>query len=118
MAGRSMAQLFAVMGGLIAWAAQFTIIYGVTSIACERGYADVTWFGIGLVPSTVMAATLLAFAATAYLLYGAVQTRRHMGEGTHPTDRFLNDTALVVSGLSLITVLWHGLPALIVPACG
>ena len=40
-----------------------------------------------------------------------------MGEDPHPTDRFLNDMTAVGSVLSLVSIAWQGLPALIVPAC-
>ncbi len=115
--GRRITRLFAATAGLIAWAVQFTVIYGVASVACARGYGHLTFVGIGLVPLTILAATVLALAATAVVMVHAARERRGMGESTDPTDRFLNTTTLLVGGLSLVTILWHGLPALIVPAC-
>lgn len=114
---RPVARLLFAVGGLIAWAAQFTVIYGVAAVACARGYGGVSVAGIGLVPFAILAATVLALAATALVMGFAARARRRMDERTHPTDRFLNTTALLVGGLSLVTILWHGLPALIVPAC-
>jgi hypothetical protein len=115
-AEESMTRLLGAVSGMIAWAAQFTVIYGVTSIACERGYGDASWFGI--VPLTIIVTTLLALSSTGFVLLRAVRERRHGGAEADPTDRFLNETTLVVSGLSLVAILWQGLPALIVPACG
>ncbi|MDQ4137100.1 MAG: hypothetical protein M3158_13030 [Pseudomonadota bacterium] len=118
MAGdRPIPRLLFATGGLIAWAAQFTVIYGLAAIACARGYSDISFVGIGLVPFTILVATVLALAATALVMTFAARERRRMDERTDPTNRFLNTTALLVGGLSLVTILWHGLPALIVPAC-
>ncbi len=114
---RPISRLLFATCGLIAWAAQFTVIYGVAAVACARGYGGVVLLGIGLVPFTVLAATVLALAATGLAMAVAARDRRGMDERTDPTDRFLNTTALLVGGLSLVTILWHGLPALIVPAC-
>ena len=47
MAGRRTLQVLVMLGGLIAWALQFTLIYGVTSTLCGRGWADETLFGEG-----------------------------------------------------------------------
>ncbi len=115
--GRPISSLVLATGGLIAWAAQFTVIYGVASVACARGYAGVSVFGIGLVPLTILTATVLALAATVLVVMKAARDRKGMDERTHPTDRFINITTLLVGGLSLVTIVWHGLPALIVPAC-
>ncbi len=114
---RPFLRLFTVTSGLIAWAAQFTVIYGIAAIACARGYADISFVGIGLVPFTILVATVLALAATALVMAFAARERRRMDERTDPANRFLNTTALLVGGLSLVTILWHGLPALVVPAC-
>jgi uncharacterized membrane protein YbhN (UPF0104 family) len=110
-----MIQLLAAMGGMIAWAVQFTIIYGVTSLVCARGYRDTWWLEI--VPLTIVVTTLVALAATAAVLVRALEARRLMDERANSTDRFLIDTTLVVSGLSIVIIAWHGLPALIVPVC-
>jgi hypothetical protein len=112
-----MARLFAVTAGLIAWAVQFTVIYGVTAVACARGYAGVTLLGLGVVPLTIVATTVLAFAATGVVLAWGLRERRRADADTHPTDRFLTSATLLVSGLSLVTIAWHGLPALLVPVC-
>ena len=112
---RPLTRLFLAMSGLIAWAAQFTLIYGVAAVACARGYGGAS--GPGLVRLAIVAATLLALGATGLVLARALRERRRMGDDTHPTDRFLADTTLLVSGLSLVAILWQGFPALIVPAC-
>ena len=117
-AERPVPRLLFAAGGFVAWAAQFTVIYGVAGVVCARGYGGVTVLGIGLVPLTILAATLLALAATGLVLLGAARHRRRMDGRTPAAERFLNTTALLVGGLAAVSILWQGLPALIVPACG
>ncbi len=112
-----MTRLFAATAGLVAWAVQFTVIYGVTAVVCARGYGHVSLLGIGIVPLTISVATLLALAATGLVLAQALKDRRGMDDRTHPTDRFLTSATVLISGLSLVTIAWHGVPALMVPAC-
>lgn len=114
---RPMRRLFAAAAGLVAWAAQFTIIYGVTAVVCGRGYGHVSFLGVGLVPLTIVVATVLALAATGLVLARAFKEQRGMDDRTHPTDRFLVSATVLISGLSLVTIAWQGLPALLVPAC-
>ncbi|HEX2554989.1 MAG TPA: hypothetical protein VHL98_14915 [Microvirga sp.] len=114
---RPVLRLLFAAGGFVAWAAQFAVIYGVAGVACARGYGGVTLLGIGLVPFAILAATLLALAATALVTLAAMRERWRMNERTDPADRFLNTAALLVGGLAAVSILWQGLPALIVPAC-
>lgn len=118
MTGRRTAQVCLTLGGLIAWAIQFTIIYGVTSTLCGRGWADTALLGIGAVQITILLATLTALAAAAILLI--VSLRQERQQRDHPasaTDTFLNESGVLINGLSLVVILWHGVPAVILPAC-
>lgn len=118
MAGRRFAQVLVMLAGLIAWAVQFTVLYGVTSTLCAREWADARLLGIGIVPAVVLLATLAALAVTAAVLLLAVGTRRRLkAEPADATDAFLNSATLLISGLSLVTIAWHGLPAFILPSC-
>jgi len=118
MSARRTWQVFIMLGGLLAWAAQFTILYGVTSAVCAREWADATLLGIGVVPATVVGTTLAAFAATAVVLLYSLRTYRQLeAEGASVADVFLNQAAVLISGFSLVAILWHGLPAFILPAC-
>jgi hypothetical protein len=69
------------------------------------------------VPLTIVVTTLVALAATAVVLFWALKARRRLEESANSTDRFLLDSTVVVSGLSLVIVAWHGLPAFLVPVC-
>jgi hypothetical protein len=112
-----MTRLFVMMAGLIAWAVQFTVIYGVTAVVCARGYAHFSLLGLGLVPFAIVAATAVALGATGWVLVAALGRHRGMTEANDPTDRFLTYATILISGLSLVTIAWQGLPAFIVPPC-
>lgn len=115
MTGRRTAQVFLMLGGLIAWAIQFTLIYGVTSTLCGRGWANATFLGIGAVQMAVLSATLISLAATAILLI--VLLRQGRDQRASETDAFLSEAGVLINGLSLVVILWHGVPATILPAC-
>jgi hypothetical protein len=118
MAGRRTLQVLVMLGGLIAWALQFTLIYGVTSTLCGRGWADKTLFGGGVVPATILLSTLAAFAIAAAMLLLSLKEYRSLQHGTaSAVDTFMNQAAILISGLSLVVIIWHGVPALILPAC-
>ena len=108
-------QIVGASAGLIAWAAQFSVIYAATSVVCARGYGSVSAFGFPLVPVVILAATAAALLVTA-LSFARAWRRRDAVEDE--TDRFFTTTTILVSGFSLVAILWHGLPALIVPSCG
>lgn len=106
------------LGGLIAWAVQFTIIYGITSTLCARGWAGVTLLGLGGVQMAILIATLMTFAVTAILLMASVRKDRKVSNPpASATDSFMNRASVLFNGLSLVVILWQGIPALILPAC-
>lgn len=111
-----MVRLFWMTSGFVFWAAQFTIIYGVTGIACARGWWHVTLFGLDMVRGGIAAATLLALAATAFVFMRALAARRPRDD-SEPADRFIDTVTLSVCGLALVAIAYNGLPALILPAC-
>jgi len=118
MTGRRTTQVLLMLGGLIAWVLQFTLIYGVTSTLCGRGWADETLLNMGIVQITVLAVTAVSFSATAILLLVTVHSYRQQSRpSATATDSFMIQAGLLINGLSLIVILWHGLPAFILPAC-
>ncbi len=112
-----MARLFAMTAGLLAWAAQFTVIYAVTAVICARGYGGESLAGFGIVPLTIVIATLLALGATALLLVLALRERRRLADDADANAQFVNYLTLIIAGFSLVAIVWQGLPGLIVPAC-
>jgi len=118
MTGQRTGQVLLMLIGLIAWAVQLTVVYGVTSTLCGRGWADRTLLGFEVVPITILLATLVTFAVTAVALIWSIKNDRQAGEGAvAAADGFMNHTAVLINGLSLVVILWHGIPAFILPAC-
>jgi hypothetical protein len=111
-----MARLFWMTSGLVVWAAQFTIIYGVTGVACARGWYRFSLFGLDVVRASIAAATLIALAATALVFWRAFVARSESAD-EEPSERFVETVTLWICGLSLVAIAYNGLPALILPAC-
>ena len=87
------------LGGLLVWAAHFFILYGIGSVFPDDPVAS--WLTI--------AATIAALAANAGILW-LLAARR-----LRPDDRlgrWGDGLAALGAGLSMIAVLWQGLPAL------
>lgn len=118
MSGTRTLQVLMMLGGLIAWTVQFTVIYGVTSTLCGRGWADSTLFGFGVVQAVIVATTLLALVPTVLMFVMLLRTYRIAeGEQIDAATGFMMQAGILINGLSLVVILWQGAPALILPAC-
>lgn len=117
MSGRRTGQVLLMLAGLIAWAVQFTIIYAVTSTLCGREWADATILGVGSVHAIVLLATLAALGVAALSWLWSHRVHGRLGESTPAPDRFMSRAGTLISGLSLVVILWQGIPAFILPAC-
>ena len=118
MTGRRTAQVLLTLGGMVAWVVQFTVIYGATSTLCGRGWADATVLGVGVIHFTILATTLAALAATAILLIASLrEERQQRDQPASATDSFLSQAGVLINGLSLVAIVWNGVPAFILPAC-
>jgi hypothetical protein len=118
MSGARTLQVLAMLGGMIAWAVQFTVIYGVTSTLCGRGWADVSLLGTGVVQATIIVTTLVALAATASIFFLLFRIHRHEdGQLVSAASVFMTQAGILINGLSLVAILWQGVPGLILPAC-
>lgn len=95
------AMLYAV-GGLVAWAAHFGAVYGLTGLACARNAPEAVPWSIGI-------ATLAAL-----VLIGALCVRAYRRRGRDLLDWLAGATA----GLGAVAILWQALPVLMVPVCG
>ena len=115
--GRSqpMARLFWMTSGFAFWAAQFTVIYGITGVACARGWYRISFLGVDIVQASIGVATVLALAATAVVFWGALARER--GPRDASSEGFIETATLWICGLSLVAILYTGVPALILPAC-
>jgi hypothetical protein len=107
--GRFTSTTLRMFSGVIIWAAHFTVIYGFTALACARGFAELQWLGVGIVPWTVGGATLIAVTATLVMGVPAARAAR---------ASFENWMTAGVAGLALIAIVWETWPVIMVPTCG
>ncbi|WP_114942924.1 hypothetical protein [Microvirga calopogonii] len=117
MSGQRTGQVLLMLAGFIAWAVQFTVIYGATSTLCGREWAGATILGVGSVHAIVLLTTLAALAIAALSLLWSRQVHGRLGEEAAAPDRFMSQAGTLISGLSLVVILWQGVPAFILPAC-
>jgi hypothetical protein len=89
-------------GGAMIWAAHFAVIYGLTALACARGFA-------ALVAPAVMVGTLLALTAIALTLSPALRGRRAFA--------FEHTIAVGVAGLAAVAIVLEAVPVILIPAC-
>lgn len=116
--------------GPIVWSAHFLLVYVFNAIACAKRFNRAEWLGLPLVPLVIVLLTLAALALIGWLARVAwVRYRevRHTGHLVHEVDiersiparqRFMALSALLLCGLSALSTLMVGLPALWVPPCG
>jgi hypothetical protein len=117
---REVESLWTLFTAPVVWAAHFLICYVLAAVWCaKRGDS-----GFGVVQVGIAAATL---AAVAMILFAAWLAWRQWGFGTHdpPHDdptardrrRFQGFATLLLSGLSLVAVLYVALPLLFIDGC-
>jgi hypothetical protein len=112
-------RLLGMMAGLWIWAAQFTAVYGFTSLACARGFADWTVLGFNIVRLAIIVVTLISLALDAAVLLQALRTSRAPPDHATSTsgDALIAHTTATIAALSLLAIAYTGLPAIIVPVC-
>ena len=90
------------LGGLIAWAAQFFTLYIVASVLGSDGLAR----------GAAIAVTLAALLADgAVMIVAAQRWREDIGDSF---GRWLTSLALLIAMVSAIAIVWQGLPAIFV----
>jgi hypothetical protein len=90
-----------ISAGVIIWALHFAAIYGVTGLACARGWKD-------LVSPAIAAATAAAVVAALVVI---VAGWRRRGE-------FEPWLSASLAGFALVAILYEALAVLLVPLCG
>lgn len=116
---RFTAKTFLLFGGLLIWAAHFMFVYSANAVACQRGLENVRILGIGLIPFTVVLATLVALAVAGYVLAMAMGWLGPLrGESQNdPSSTFLSQITVVLTLISMIAITQSALPSLVVSPC-
>ena len=99
---------------LAVWAVHFLAIYGLTALACARGFAAQRVLGIEVVALGIAVATLIAAAALVLVIARALGGRRR---GADDSEDFLRWMSAAAGALALVAIVWEALPALVVPVC-
>ncbi len=86
--------------GIIVWALHFTAIYGVTALACARGFAHV-------IPWSIALATLTAAALSLALIV----------KGYRERAGFIGWMTGALAALALVAVVYESSGAVMVPPC-
>lgn len=86
--------------GVIVWALHFGALYGLTALACARGWQSL------VVPSIALATALAAILALLIVVAG---WRRRA--------RFESWMTAGIAALALVAIVWEAIPVLIVPIC-
>ena len=120
MSGRSFPVTFgAMLAPFLIWAGHFGLVYAINGAVCARAPEGAMLLGYPLSVALVAAATVLALAWVAVLL---VMALRGSGPAGHVASvdprRFARWFVVAGAGAALVAILWVGLPALLVPACG
>ena len=115
----SISKMLFMIGGLLVWAAHFTVVYGFTTVACVKGLAVADVLGVGIIPFVIGAATLLAWATTGAILISATSgpIPPHSARYGETTEHFLQYTAATIAALSLVAIAWNAIPVLLVTPC-
>ena len=123
--------LFMFVSGPVIWSVHFLLVYLVTEAGCTGGGPGLAMFDPPVPKAVTLAATAAAAAAAlgcATWWYRRWQTSEHepvTDEATDlagdPTDHdprgTLAFTGFLLSLLSVVTILFVGLPALVLPSC-
>lgn len=97
--------------GPLIWAVHFLTIYAFAALACARRFAHIEWLGTGVVAWAISLFSLLAIAAISLLAWRFSRSKKQDEAG------FAYRTAIVLSGLSVVAIIWETVPVFLVPAC-
>ena len=104
-------------GGLVIWAVRFLAIYGLTGLACARGWADLAG-GFGVLQLIVLVTSAAAIAGCAALIWhAATNLRARAADGPEENAGFVHYVAGSVAALAALAIALEGLPFFLIPVC-
>lgn len=111
--------LIYIISGPLIWAAHLFVVYAAQSVACT--FIAPPGPGVGNVVSvSVILATIAGAIATGWLCLRPSGVKASLfGNASHVSPSiFENSLMRLLAGLSLVGILWAGMAAMILPACG
>lgn len=112
--------LLSLAGAPIIWTVHFLLCYAIVSIACSHGFAHGRLFGLNMVDLGIGVTNVAALALLAWSGLGNYRKWRCLraaGAGKGDISRFFAINAMLLSGLSIITLSWVAFPTLMLPPC-
>lgn len=112
---RSGFALLAMLAGLIACGAHFTLLYAMTTLACLRPHSTEPAFNIRIASIAITAIVLggLAIYMAGRIRGSAIAPRQTDGD----TGRFLDFVTVALLFLATVGILWVTLPGLMITDC-
>ena len=96
-----MSRILFMSSGVMVWALHFTAVYGITGLACARG-----WHSL-VMPSIVVATAIAAIASVSIIAAGL---RRR--------SQFEYWMSASIAGFGLVGITWGAVPFFLLPICG
>jgi hypothetical protein len=112
--------LLSMVSAAIIWITHFLLSYGIVSLACAYGYAQLTLLGLSVVVFSISLITLVALVLliyTAVINYRKWRQQHDLSAPEISASPFIALHSVLLCGLSLVGVIWVALPALILPPC-
>ncbi|MBP2295008.1 hypothetical protein [Azospirillum rugosum] len=106
------------MSAFLIWVVHFLAIYGINGLVCARGLDALDLFGLPLPVALVLGATAAALLLAGAVLMGALWSGGPAPRASDDPRRFIRWFTATAAVAALVAILWNGLPALQVPACG
>ncbi|MBR0650204.1 hypothetical protein GXW78_11060 [Roseomonas terrae] len=107
------------VAGLVVWAGHFTAIYAASAVACERGLAERSVFGLPWISAMVGLATVVALALLALVLRPSLRMpAASVLDGGEAEPRFTRWFAGSTAVLAALGVVFQAVPVLLLPGCG
>ena len=111
----SIAVFVAMLGGMIAWAILFTLLYGGASLICTPPVSTNAMSAFRFAAGAIAAASLFALIAGALLFLRASGTTALYSRSPLQTFMINSTAALAIAGL--IAAVWLAVPVLIFSDC-
>jgi hypothetical protein len=97
--------------GVVAWAVQFTVVYGYAALVC----AGRVPFGPPTIPLVSAVVTMIAVGVSVLV---AIAAWRHARTGASSDGHlFMGRMTVLIATVAVVAILWTGMPGVLTPTC-